>query len=80
MRDTLRDSYADGAAGRFSRHFGRWSMIGEQARRELGDGPAFLFESAWAIPHYAGIAVANKAGYLSRRARALRGALPTSVR
>lgn len=79
MRDTLRDSYEDGAAGRFSRHIGRWSMIGEQARRQLGDGPAFLFETACVVPHYAGIALANKAGFLARRVRALGAALPTSA-
>lgn len=74
MRETLRHSYEDGAAGRFSRHFGRWSMIGEQARRERGPVRGALFEAVTAVPHYTGIAIANKAGFISGRLQRLRSA------
>lgn len=62
--------YRDGRAGKSTRHWWRKSYIGQACTDRYGKVFGDIFEAAFVVPHYAGVAFGNGCGFL---VRALRG-------
>ena len=58
---TATETAADGLDGKWTRHWGRMSYIGKACERKYGRPMAVVFESIFAVLHYAAIGVVNGA-------------------
>lgn len=67
---TGRETLADGAQLKWTRHWWRMSYIGRACERRYGRTTGILLEGLFAIPHYSAIAIGNGLATLARPFRA----------
>lgn len=67
IRITAKEVFAEGADGKWSRHWKRMSYIGEACVREHGEKKGKMIEAIFAPPHYLTMFFVNVSGLMKYR-------------